>query len=78
MLKWGKLPHLVRRAPAKVTHRLDGDTVPNVEPLPFDGTVRGEVKSTFANGVLSFTADPGCFPGGVMVYWITRGTQQEN
>ena len=72
LLKWGKLPHLVRRAPAKVSLRLDGDTVPKVEALHFDGTVRGEVKSTFANGVLSFTADPGCFPGGVMIYWITR------
>ena len=75
LLKWGKLPHLVRRAPAKVSLRLDGDTVPKVEALHFDGTVRGEVKSTFANGVLSFTADPGCFPGGVMVYWITRETE---
>ena len=75
LLKWGKLPHLVRRAPAKVSLRLDGDTVPKVEALHFDGTVRGEVKSTFANGVLSFTADPGCFPGGVMVYWITRDTK---
>ncbi len=73
--QWGKLPHLVRRAPAKVSLRLDGDAMPKVEALRLDGTVRGEVKSTFANGVLSFTADPGCFPGGVMVYWITRDTK---
>ena len=72
LLKWGKLPHLVRRAPAKVSLRLDGDAVPTVEALRLDGTVYGKVNSTFRNGILSFTADPGCFPGGVMVYWITR------
>ena len=76
LLKWGELPHLVRRAPAKVSLRLDGDAVSKVEALHFDGTVRGEVKSTFVNGVLSFTADPGCFPGGVMIYWITREKQK--
>ena len=78
LLKWGKLPHLVRRTPAKVSLKLDGEATPKVEALRLDGTVCGEVKSSFRNGTLSFTADPGCFPGGVMVYWITRGTQQEN
>lgn len=76
LLKWGKLPHLVRRAPAKVSLRLDGDAVPTVEALRLDGTVYGKVNSTFRNGILSFTADPGCFPGGVMVYWITRDTKR--
>ena len=78
LLKWGKLPHLVRRTPAKVSLKLDGEATPKVEALRLDGTVCGEVKSSFRNGTLSFTADPGSFPGGVMVYWITRGTQQEN
>ena len=78
LLKWGKLPHLVRRAPAKVSLKLDGEATPKVEALRLDGTVCGVVKSSFRNGTLSFTADPGSFPGGVMVYWITRGTQQEN
>ena len=76
--RWGKLPHLVRRTPAKVSLKLDGEATPKVEALRLDGTVCGEVKSSFRNGTLSFTADPGSFPGGVMVYWITRGTQQEN
>ena len=76
--RWGKLPHLVRRAPAKISLRLGGDAVPKVEALRLDGTVRGEVKSTFADGILSFTADPGCFPGGVMVYWITRDIKKRN
>ena len=76
--RWGKLPHLVRRAPAKVSLKLDGEATPKVEALRLDGTVCGVVKSSFRNGTLSFTADPGSFPGGVMVYWITRGTQQEN
>lgn len=72
LLKWGTLPHLVRRSPAKISLRLEGGSRPEVKALRLDGTVYGNVKSTFSNGVLHFTADPGLFRGGVMAYWITR------
>ena len=77
LLKWGKLPHLVLRSPAKIALRLDGSARPEVKALRLDGTVYGSVKSNFSNGTLRFTADPGLFRGGVMVYWITRGPGNE-
>ncbi len=72
LLKWGTLPHLVRRSPAKISLRLEGGSRPEVKALRLDGTVYGNVKSNFSNGVLHFIADPGLFRGGVMAYWITR------
>ena len=66
LLKWGTLPHLVRRSPAKISLRLEGGSRPEVKALRLDGTVYGNVKSNFSNGVLHFTADPGLFRGGVM------------
>lgn len=74
LLKWGKLPHLVLRSPAKIALQLDGNARPEVKALRLDGTVYGNVKSSFSDGILRFTADPGLFRGGVMVYWITRDT----
>ena len=75
LLKWGKLPHLVLRSPAKIALRLDGNARPEVKALRLDGTVYGSVKSSFSNGILRFTVDPGLFRGGVMVYWITRDSR---
>ena len=72
LLRWGKLPHLVLRSPAEIALRLDGNSRPEVKALRLDGSVYGKVASRFSNGILRFTADPGLFRGGVMVYWITR------
>ncbi|MBS1369956.1 MAG: hypothetical protein HPZ91_08400 [Lentisphaeria bacterium] len=72
LVKWGTLPHLVRRDRAGITLKLDGAAPAKVEALRLDGSPYGEVKSEFRDGTLTFTADPGLFPGGVMVYWITR------
>ena len=69
---WGKLPHLLRRSPAEIVLKLEGATPVHVEALRLDGSIGGRVPSTFSDGVLSFRADPGALPGGVMVYWITR------
>ena len=42
------------------------------DALRFDGSTAGRVASKFENGILSFTADPGVFPGGVMAYLLSR------
>lgn len=68
----GQLPLLVRRARANVTLKLAGKSAPRITALSPDGAKRGDVTGKFQNGVLSFTADPGAFPGGVMAYEIVR------
>ena len=57
LVKWGRLPHLMRAGRAEVTLRLSGASRPKVYALASDGSRRGEVESSFRDGALSFTAD---------------------
>ena len=57
LVKWGRLPHLMRAGRAEVTLRLSGAARPKVYALASDGSRRGEVESSFVDGALSFTAD---------------------
>ena len=69
---WGEPRLLLRRDPVKVSLKLDPGVPPTVDALRFDGSTAGRVASKFENGILSFTADPGVFPGGVMAYLLSR------
>ena len=69
---WGEPRLLLRRDPVKVSLKLEPGMPPTVDALRFDGSTAGRVASKFENGVLTFTADPGAFPGGVMAYLLSR------
>lgn len=66
----GELPLLIQRATAMVELGVPAEF--KVDALSADGGVLGQVKGTLESGRFSFTADPGCFPGGVMVYHLSR------
>ena len=68
---FGRLPILVRRLKAEVGIAA-GERPFRVTALNGNGKALGEVKGVLADGVFRFTADPGCFPGGVMAYHLTR------
>jgi hypothetical protein len=57
LLKWGKLPHLMRAGRALVSIRLDGNAVPRVYALRADGSRRCEVPSSWNGKTLTFTAN---------------------
>ena len=57
LLKWGKLPHLMRAGRAEVSIRLDGNAVPCVYALRADGSRRCEVPSSWDGKALTFTAN---------------------
>ena len=57
LLKWGKLPHLMRAGRALVSIRLDGNAVPCVYALRADGSRRCEVPSSWDGKALTFTAN---------------------
>lgn len=57
LLKWGRLPHLMRAGRAEVSIRLEGDAVPRVYALRADGSRRCEVPSTWDGKTLAFVAD---------------------
>ena len=57
LLKWGKLPHLMRAGRAEVSIRLEGNAVPHVYALRADGSRRGEVPSSWDGTTLTFTAN---------------------
>ncbi len=57
LLKWGHLPHLMRRSVAEVTLKLDGAGACRVYALAADGSHRGEVPVVRKGGELSFTAN---------------------
>ncbi len=70
---WGTLPFLLRRDPVEVSLKLDGGAPVAVEALKLDGAPAGPVAAARGeDGRVRFTADPGAFPGGVMVYRLTR------
>ncbi len=66
----GRTPLLVFRGRATV--ELATASAFKVAALGADGQTRGEVAGKLENGKFRFTADPGCFPGGVMAYHLTR------
>lgn len=70
--KYGTRGLLIRRAPVRVSLKINGGPTPAVEALTFSGEPVGKVESRFESGVLTFSADPACFSGGVMLYRITR------
>ncbi len=67
---YGSRPLLVFRG--RSTVELATASPFKVTALGADGQNRGEVAGKLENGKFRFTADPGCFPGGVMAYHLTR------
>ena len=73
LLKWGGLPHLMRRGAARIELRL-GDGAVTVHRLASNGARLAEVPATFENGLLSFTARTDIDPdGATYLYEIVRG-----
>lgn len=68
-MNWGELPYLVRRVSAEVELRTAHPL--KVTALSGDGRALGEVKATFADGVLRFAADPAAFKGGALAYVLS-------
>ena len=68
--RYGSRPLLVFRG--RSTVELATASPFKVTALGADGQNRGEVAGKLENGKFRFTADPGCFPGGVMAYHLTR------
>lgn len=66
--KTGHAPLLLRRGRADVSLKLEKPR--KVFALNMQGETLGEVKSGYRNGTLTFCADNGAFPGGVVGYWI--------
>lgn len=66
----GKLPLLVFRGRA-VAELATGHTY-RIDALGPDGQRRGTITGKSENGTFRFPLDPGCFPGGVMAYHLTR------
>ena len=67
---FGRLPLLVYRG--KATVEFSTPAAFKVTALSADGDPLGEVKSEMNAHCFSFPIDPGCFPGGVMAYHLTR------
>lgn len=57
LLKWGRLPHLMRAGRAEVELRLAPGAAPRVHALGSNGSRRCEVPSSWRGGRLSFAAD---------------------
>ncbi len=75
LLKWGRLPHLMRAGRAEVSLKLEGfsSSRPKVYALRSDGSRRGEVVSVFKDGALRFTADTARDPSdATFLYEIVR------
>ncbi len=70
LLKFGKTPLLVQKGTASVS--LASPRPYQVTALNCDGEPYGKVETTYENGYCKFTANTGLFPGGVMVYHLTR------
>ena len=70
---YGNIPHLVRRAAGEVALHLGAGGAPKVYAVNLKGERLGEVASTFADGLLKFTADTAGLNGeAVRVYEIIR------
>lgn len=68
LLRWGTLPHLVRRGRAEVRIRTDGRHR-RVYALDCAGGQRGEVLSSASTGSLSFVADVARNPADATIYY---------
>lgn len=72
LLRWGRLPHLMRNGRAKCQLRL-ADGKWSVYALYADGSRRGEVSSSFSKGRLSFTAQVDAEPwSATYLYELVR------
>ena len=71
VLSWGKLPHLMRSGAAHVRLRVASGTF-TVHALASDGERLRAVPATFADGVLSFTADVAVTAEATWLYEIVR------
>ena len=69
LLKWGHLPHLMRRSAAEVTLAFADAKPCKVYALAADGTRRGEVKVVQKGGSASFTADTARDPSEATCYY---------
>ena len=69
LLKWGRLPHLMRRSVAQVTLALDGEKPCKVYALASDGARCGEVPVVQKGGKVSFTADTARDPSEATSYY---------
>ena len=73
LLKWGRLPHLMRAGKAEVELMLVPGAAPRVYALNANGSRRCEVKSAWSGGKLSFTADTARNPSNAtFLYEIER------
>ena len=73
LLKWGRLPHLMRAGKAEVELKLAPGAAPRVYALNANGSRRCEVKSAWSGGKLSFTADTARNPSNAtFLYEIER------
>ena len=75
LVKWGKLPHLMRRSRADISLHVAGVGVEafKVFPLAANGARRGEIAAKVEDGILSFIADTGRDPEeATFLYEIVR------
>ena len=75
LVKWGKLPHLMRRSRADISLHVAGVGAEafKVFPLAANGARRGEIAAKVEDGILSFIADTGRDPEeATFLYEIVR------
>jgi len=73
LVKWGRLPHLMRAGRAEVALALSGGRPAKVYALAADGSRRAEVPSRASGGRLSFVADTARDPAdATYLYEIVR------
>jgi hypothetical protein len=69
LLKWGDLPHLMRRSEAEVTLAFADGKSCKVYALAADGTRRGEVPVVQNGGKVSFVANTARDPAEATCYY---------
>ena len=69
LLKWGRLPHLMRRSVAEVTLAFADGKPCKVYALASDGTRRGEVPVVQEGGKVSFAANTARDPAEATCYY---------
>ena len=70
LLKWGRLPHLMRRSAAEVTIAFDDAWFCKIYALAADGTRRGEVPGELElDGKVSFVANTARDPAEATCYY---------
>ena len=69
LLKWGRLPHLMRRSAAEVTVVFEDAKPCTVYALSSDGSRRGEVPVVQKGGKVSFVANTARDPAEATCYY---------